>query len=471
MSQEQEKGKIDDFIGRDKEYNNLTEVIKVAHKFEEESYVLSLNSSFGNGKTTFLKLWQEYLEGTKNNDSKQKHEVFYLNIWKDDFLNNPLASLCCGLAELLVKNNEESKNLKEAFIKTASYALCAASQLLKLTTGLNAVELVKNVNEVSKKEKSIFEEFKGNKYLMENLRKALEKYVGYIADDKKPLFIFVDELDRTRPNYAVEFLEIIQHLFAVKGLVFVIAADKKYLQSALEPIYGRIISKDHEGYYRKFFTASYNLTSVFEGPEIVENFINKLYEQHLKQYENKICKDAFNHLPEIVNLAKEFRPKLRDIKLFFRDLSLFLHIGDGKRDPNNQYEVNSAIFLLSLSLLKKDGDLYHAFGQKNLTLREFSKKMDGISCFSSNDGKYRGIIFSCLQDNKNEKEDMDFLIELWEELAFLRREKIDKYEKSDRYDELISIREGCSSSCSGNYPESSMAKIYRKLEDKLPLID
>ncbi|WP_419182173.1 P-loop NTPase fold protein [Pantoea ananatis] len=35
-----------------------------------------------------------------------------------------------------------------------------------------------------------------------------------------PLFVFVDELDRCRPTYAIEMLETIKHLFSIENVVY-----------------------------------------------------------------------------------------------------------------------------------------------------------------------------------------------------------------------------------------------------------
>ncbi|MEL0615029.1 P-loop NTPase fold protein, partial [Marinomonas arenicola] len=49
--------------------------------------------------------------------------------------------------------------------------------------------------------------------------------------------MFVDELDRCRPSYAVEMLESIKHIFDIKGIVFVVATDSEQLQHGVKAIY------------------------------------------------------------------------------------------------------------------------------------------------------------------------------------------------------------------------------------------
>ena len=53
-----------------------------------------------------------------------------------------------------------------------------------------------------------------------------------------PLFVFVDELDRCRPDYAIELLEGIKHLFGVPGVYFVVATNTVQLGESVKAVYG-----------------------------------------------------------------------------------------------------------------------------------------------------------------------------------------------------------------------------------------
>jgi len=77
------------------------------------------------------------------------------------------------------------------------------------------------------------------------LKEALNK----IAEDKKILFL-IDELDRCRPNYAIDFLETIKHLFNQENTAFVIATNLSQLKSSAKALFGNEL--DFANYYRKF---------------------------------------------------------------------------------------------------------------------------------------------------------------------------------------------------------------------------
>ncbi|MDH5553459.1 MAG: KAP family NTPase, partial [Nitrosomonas sp.] len=72
-----------------------------------------------------------------------------------------------------------------------------------------------------------------------------------------PLFIFIDELDRCRPNYAIELLEAVKHLFGVPGIYFVIATNLEQLGHSICAVYGEKFDSEH--YLKRFFDHEYLL--------------------------------------------------------------------------------------------------------------------------------------------------------------------------------------------------------------------
>ena len=67
----------------------------------------------------------------------------------------------------------------------------------------------------------------------------------------------IDELDRCRPSYAVELLEVAKHFFAVHNVVFVLAVNRAELAHAVKAMYGADF--DAEGYLRRFFDLDFQL--------------------------------------------------------------------------------------------------------------------------------------------------------------------------------------------------------------------
>jgi predicted KAP-like P-loop ATPase len=81
---------------------------------------------------------------------------------------------------------------------------------------------------------------------------------------EKPMFVFIDELDRCRPTYAIELLETVKHLFDIPDLIFVIATDTEQLQHSVKSVYGE--GFDASRYLYRFFNRSFSLKK----PDVLE---------------------------------------------------------------------------------------------------------------------------------------------------------------------------------------------------------
>lgn len=94
------------------------------------------------------------------------------------------------------------------------------------------------------------------------LKKNIEELVDFLVDKRVisgPMFIFIDELDRCRPDYAIKLLEGIKHLFNARGVCFVVSTNLKQLSSAIKAVYGAEF--DAYRYLKKFFSFEYMLPS------------------------------------------------------------------------------------------------------------------------------------------------------------------------------------------------------------------
>ena len=84
--------------------------------------------------------------------------------------------------------------------------------------------------------------------LFDEFRKELTEAVKLLQNDETEreskdisesnLVIFVDELDRCRPTFAVQLLERIKHLFDIPKIVFVLSLDKKQMEASIKAVYG-----------------------------------------------------------------------------------------------------------------------------------------------------------------------------------------------------------------------------------------
>lgn len=230
--------------------------------------VISISASFGMGKTDFVMRWKADLDN-------QGFKTAYFNAWESDFSANPLAAFISSLKRGLAGGVGASR--KAAITKKINKLTQKASGMLRgeiipiLTRaivrkalgsdtlneikelGLDSEELEGIAEEVSKAALAAQEaaEFSMEAFKTE-LKNIVESETRAIQDtDKKKLIVFVDELDRCRPSYAVEVLETIKHLFSVENVVFIISIDEDQLRKTVSTIYGA--DMDGPGYFARFF--------------------------------------------------------------------------------------------------------------------------------------------------------------------------------------------------------------------------
>lgn len=218
-----------------------------------DGFVMTINNEWGTGKTTFVKMWQRYLEN-------REYRTLYFNAWENDFEGDALVALISELEKLKGTKNKLFEKVKENAAPLAKkLGLAIAKGLVSKYVGS---EVVKEVVELTTDEAASLlgdeiESYQKRKKSAVGFKKSLAKFIAETNDDKPVVFI-IDELDRCRPNYAVQVLEQIKHLFSVTGIVFVLSIDKIQLGHAVKGVYGsdRI---DSDEYLRRFIDLEYSL--------------------------------------------------------------------------------------------------------------------------------------------------------------------------------------------------------------------
>ncbi|MFH4498225.1 P-loop NTPase fold protein [Vibrio diabolicus] len=245
---------------------------------QKRNYVLNLNAEWGAGKTYFLKRWSE--------DIKEHYPVVYVDAWKKDYSDDPLMTVISSIIEQLRKQAGKDKESPEfkaprkliGLLKAAAPGIGRA--LSKRYIGIDPVEVMNADNETeslgtiegedgqsidmsfaaSEAVKYLLDEHEAKSLAIESLKTSVFEWVSAVTGLKEkelPAFIFIDELDRCRPSYAVEMLETIKHIFDIDGVVFVVATDTEQLQHAVKAVYGE--GFDAKIYLGRFFNSRYSL--------------------------------------------------------------------------------------------------------------------------------------------------------------------------------------------------------------------
>ncbi|WP_111429942.1 P-loop NTPase fold protein [Rhodobacteraceae bacterium DSL-40] len=245
-----------DLLGRKKVGQRLSEVLQRT----EDPLVVALDGRWGTGKSHFLQRWV----GEHLRQYSGEANTLYFDAFAHDYLSDPLVALVGALSERLPE--EESCKLDRVKKVTLKLLRPAARIGLALATyGATAVlnELgdaaAKAVeNEAGKAVEEFWEREEGRQAAMEEFRKALGALTAAKGGEAPtPLIIVVDELDRCRPDYALEILEVIKHFFAVPHVHFVLGANLEALENSVKARYGAGI--DATAYLQKFLSFTVTL--------------------------------------------------------------------------------------------------------------------------------------------------------------------------------------------------------------------
>ena len=285
-----------DALGRSSMAEKLTNVVE----HERSGTVISLNGAWGTGKTFFLTRWQKHLE-------REGFRSLYLNAWQDEFCDEPFVSILSHLNAFSKDGNLASIGQK--------YQTYLSSLLLH-----NLELMVKNKIGVSLKietEQQV-QRYEERIALKKRLQEELEKIASEVpADKKKPLIFIVDELDRCRPTYSVDFLEKIVHIFQVPNIVFVFGINKGELLKSLRSIYGDI---DSGVYLRRFFQKEYIMP-----PSDPTTFCNHLVVStglrgEFDKYGQKQKHQLDDFITSFAAISRKLNLSLRDIEYCFRSI-------------------------------------------------------------------------------------------------------------------------------------------------------
>lgn len=211
--------------------------------------VIALNGDWGSGKTTFSKMWKQYLE---NNGIR----TLYFNAWETDYYKDPLTAIIGELKNI----SKETESFKKFCSTAGKIGLTVTKNvilsLLNKYTGVGS-EAVKDICDSAENVLiDRIKDYEEEKSSIEDFKQSLSKYVADCG--ACPLVFIIDELDRCNPNYAVKLLETVKHIFDVPNIVFVLSICRKELENSIRGFYGsdRI---DATNYLRRFIDIQFDV--------------------------------------------------------------------------------------------------------------------------------------------------------------------------------------------------------------------
>lgn len=334
-----------------------------------DGFVLAINNEWGTGKTTFIQMWRQLL-------INEKFRTIYFNAWENDFETTPLPAILAELKILTPKDRRKFNSLLNKGAKIAQNVIPSVTKnLVKNNLGIDISEGVENFTKAATDIlKDEISKYTARQKGMLEFRESLREYVSS-DESEKPLIFIIDELDRCRPDYAVEFLEHIKHFFSVKGIVFVLAIDKRQLCSSISGAYGSN-AFDSTDYLRRFIDIEYtlplpsadNYCAFLFGYYRFDHFFNSPYRTNHPELQG----DSASFIKFSALLFTSAGLTLRQQEKIYAHARVSI-----KSFRENNYTF-PAVFILLIFINKYNSSLYFKIRNKQLSLQEFVSEIELI---------------------------------------------------------------------------------------------
>lgn len=333
-----------------------------------------IDGGWGTGKTEFcFKLIN--LIKTQNS-----HELIYVDAFQADHADEPMLTVLAEVIKLL-PTPEAKVAFTKKIIPAARYGLktiakSAIAHLLKQDTDSIAEGFDKEIQQVADKaiDSTVESLLKDHVDASKNLL-TLQNTLKELAQ-KKPIIIFIDELDRCRPSFAVDMLEIIKHVFDVEGVSFVLITNTQQLKASINHCYGNTV--DAQRYLDKFLKFSISI------PQLLTDSYAKKSSVSIKHFENLVRNSKIisnldigsqhDHCHDVVSRAiMENRLSLREVERLIRHIEIYQVLTDGKGLHNNVTWGYRILRLLGIMLFCFKPEIAKSFSNNSADAKELGK--------------------------------------------------------------------------------------------------
>ena len=151
----------------------------------------------------------------------QPQVCVYYDAWANDNDSDPILSLIYEI----IKGTAQKYSFKKS-----TDCVKAAAAIFEFFTGRNAVDIA-----ALAKDRDLLAELKAQRDIHDLVAVFLE---SLLFEQGNRLVVFIDELDRCKPTYAVQLLERIKHYFANDRITFVFSVNVDELQHVIKSYYG-----------------------------------------------------------------------------------------------------------------------------------------------------------------------------------------------------------------------------------------
>ena len=259
-----------DLLNREEFVEN---VIKIVNQLSDikRGCCFAIEGGWGVGKTFVIEKIEDRLKVFLSEETNSdRYFVFHYNCWQHDYYEEPAVAIISAMLasiredEVLV-NGEAERIIKAGYEFVGEELKKIAGLYIENKIGINLISLA----------------------------------------EERTIVLFVDELDRCIPQYAIKVLERLHHIFyGLDNVVVIMAIDRKQLEHSVEEMFG--VRKDEssidiEKYLKKFIDFSVVLDN---------GILNESYREKYKVYFDKFMVVQEVDKEDITNILSKLFPTI-----------------------------------------------------------------------------------------------------------------------------------------------------------------
>ncbi|NDV20012.1 hypothetical protein GO013_11320 [Pseudodesulfovibrio sp. JC047] len=266
----------------------------------DEAIVLGLEGPWGAGKTTFVQQWRGLLSREENGSI----DSIYFDSFSQDYQDDPMAALADELYEFIDSKAkgedkgvwvEQKPSFKESVGGLLTSGVGSFGKVCGAIVGAGVsavsggggpeVEMIVAGAGAAGEEAGLLAEnyFESRKLCRKGLKEfkdSLKAIGAGLREQKKSLVFIIDELDRCRPDFALDILEKVKHVFSVPGIVFVLVYNGKQLEQHIRARYGDV---DAAIYLNKFININVLMPKAADVRQLYNDDTNRYVEYLVRE--------------------------------------------------------------------------------------------------------------------------------------------------------------------------------------------
>ena len=316
-----------------------------------------IDGGWGTGKTEFCQKLIRLMQ-----QQHPDYQPIYIDAFRSDHSGEPLLAL---LAEIIKSCTPEDTDGQQSERKRLTREI---SKLVKfgIKTGANALShyfLKQSVDDLAEEFQQITSDEQEAKNVAETVTDVAAKITDYTIDATveallkeqieaeknletlkaclkelaadKPIILFIDELDRCRPDYAVDMLEVIKHVFDIENVKVVLVTNTKQLRAVINHRYGAEV--DAQKYLDKFLKYSFALPDkIVDQSEEGRALVSVHYFERLIKDSGigGVLISGYRVMECINEMIRRNNLSLRETERLVRFLEIYHSLSHGLRDRN-----------------------------------------------------------------------------------------------------------------------------------------